>query len=201
MKKYTSEFKVGLFILLALAALAYLTLSTGKFDFKKKGYRVYAIFNEVAGLDKKAPVMLNGLEVGKVEDIEPLYNSNNTQIKLTLWLNDGVMIRENPEISIKTLGLMGEKYIQISSYCGENFLAPEAVVTGRPYVDLDSLMATLNSSLDENRQGVADIVKNFAATSKNFEDFSADIKRNPWKLLFKTKEKPAKASGEKKEGL
>ena len=189
MKKYTNEFKVGLFIVLALAGLFYLTYSTGKLDLRKKGWRLYAVFSEIAGLDKKAPVMLNGLEVGKVEDIQPLYNVDKTEIKLTLWLNEGVRVRENPEIAIKTLGLMGEKYIQISSYGGGGFLASETVIAGNPYVDLDSLMATINSSLDENKDGLAQIVKNMEAASKNLEEFSDDVKRNPWKLLFKSKEK------------
>ena len=192
MKKYGNEFKVGLFVILCLLGFFYLTYSTGKLDIKKKGYNIYVVFDQVAGLQNKAPVMLNGLEVGKVEDIRLSYDQDSTKITLRLWLDSAAKVRENPEIAIKTLGLMGEKYIQISSTEGENFIQPEAVVIGKPYVDLDALMASVNTTLDANKDSIGAIIKNFESTSKNFEEFSADVKRHPWKLLFRTKEKPQK---------
>jgi phospholipid/cholesterol/gamma-HCH transport system substrate-binding protein len=208
MKKYTNEFKVGLFVILCILGLIYLTFSTGKVNLKKDGYYIYVILNEVAGLEKKAPVMLNGLEVGKVDDIKINYDNDKTQIMLKIWLDKGAKIRANPIISIKTLGLMGEKYIQIASSEGKEFIRPETILYGRPYLDLDALMeqaqtiskeitqqlntllASLNNTLEDNKGNISAIIKNLEATSENFEEFSADIKRHPWKLLFKTKEKP-----------
>jgi len=211
MKKYTNEFKVGLFIVICILGLFYLTYSTGKLDFKKEGYYLYVIFNDIAGLEKKAPVMLNGLEVGKVEEIKVLYDNEKTQVMLKLWLDKSAKIRENPVISIKTMGLMGEKYIQIASSVGGNFIAPETILYGKPYLDLDALMeeveaisknasllteelkklaVNLNYTVASNQDRISQIIQNLEATTKNFEEFSADIKRNPWKLLFKTKEKP-----------
>lgn len=207
MKKYTNEFKVGLFVLFCLVGLFYISYRTGKMNIKKDGYYIYVLFDEVAGLEKKAPVMLNGLEVGKVEDIDISYENDKTQIVLKLWLEKQAKIRENPKVSIKTLGLMGEKYIQISSSEGKNFIAPGELIPGKPYLDLDALMeqaqaiskdiskqidkllASLNTTLDENKDNLAQIIKNLGAASSNFEEFSEDIKKHPWKLLFKTKEK------------
>ena len=206
MKKYTNEFKVGLFLLLAILGLLYLTYSTGKLNIKKSGYHIYAVFDEIAGLDLKAPVMLNGLEVGKVDEIKFAYDKDKTEIILKLFIDSKAKIRENPTISIKTLGLMGEKYIQISSTKGENFIDPESIVSGKPYLDLDALIEqaqtiseeisqqvnrllnTVNTALEDNQDSITKIVKNLEATSVNFEEFSEDIKRHPWKLLFKTKE-------------
>ena len=181
MKKYAHEFKVGIFILLCLVGLAYLTLSTGKVKFGEKGYNIYVIFNELAGLNTKAPVMLNGFDVGKVDEIKLSYDNEKTLIALKLWLKDGVKVREGSEVSIKSLGLMGEKYIQISSSKSTNFLEPEAVIYGKPYVDIDTLVSSLNTTMDENK----DRLNN---TAKNFEAFSDDIRKHPWKLLIKTKE-------------
>ncbi|MDD2689085.1 MAG: MlaD family protein [Candidatus Omnitrophica bacterium] len=210
MKKITNEFKVGLFVILCVLGLVYLTYSTGKLNIKKEGYHIYVVFNEVAGLEKKAPVMLNGLEIGKVDDIKPSYDNDRTQITLKLWVNKEAKIRENPVITIKTLGLMGEKYIHIASSNGRDFIEPEAILEGKPYLDLDALLqeaqtiskdisqqvnklvVSLNNTVDDNKGNVSSIIKNLEATSKNFEDFSADIKSHPWKLLFKTKEKPQK---------
>jgi phospholipid/cholesterol/gamma-HCH transport system substrate-binding protein len=206
MKKYGNEFKVGLFVILCILGLAYLTYRTGKLNIKKEGYSINVVFDEIAGLQKKAPVMLNGMEVGKVEDIQPTYENDKTRILLRVWLSKEAKVRENPIVSIKTLGLMGEKYIQISSREGQNFIAPGTTIAGQPYMDMDTLMASaeeistelkklakeINYSMGGNKDKVSTIVSNFEATSKNFEEFSADIKRHPWKLLYKTKEKPVK---------
>ena len=192
MKRYTNEFKVGLFVILSIAGLFYLVYSTGKLNIKKDGYHIYAVFNEVAGLQEKAPVMLNGLEIGKIDDIKISYDNDKTEITLKLWIDKQAKIRERPVVSIKTMGLMGENYIHISSSAGGAFIAPEATLKGEPYLDVDALLANLNSTLDENKSGISRIVLNMEATSKNFEEFSDDIKRHPWKLLFKGKEKQPK---------
>jgi len=210
MKKYTNEFKVGLFVVLCVAGLFYLSYSTGKLNIKRPGYHIYVMFNEVAGLEEKAPVMLNGLEMGKVDDINVSYENDRTQLVLKIWLEEKAKIRENPEIAIKTLGLMGEKYIQISSSEGKDFIEPDAVLYGKSYMDLDTLMeeaqimsrditkqletlvANLNVTVEGNQDTITNIVKNLETSSKNFEEFSSDIKRHPWKLLFKGKEKKEK---------
>lgn len=181
MKKYTNEFKVGVFVLLCLAGLAYLVLSTGKLTLGRRGYPVYAVFNEVAGLDKKAPVMLHGLEIGKVEDLKLSYDNDKTAVVLTLCIDDGVKIREGSAVSIKTLGLMGEKYIQICSSQSPDFIKAGSTIQGKPYADMDTLISTLNSTLDQNKDRMTNI-------TKNFEAFSDDLRRHPWKLLIKTRE-------------
>jgi len=210
MKKYSNEFKVGIFVILCILGLSYLTYRTGKLNIKKDGYSIYVVFDDVAGLQKKAPVMLNGFEVGKVEDVKIAYDNNKTKVILKLWLNKDAKVRANPTVSIKTLGLMGEKYIRISSSEGGDFIKPETILQGRPYGDMDALLdqaqvisgnvnslteevkkltVNLNYTVEGNQDRISQIVKNLEATTKNFEEFSADIKNHPWKLLFKTKEK------------
>jgi ABC-type transporter Mla subunit MlaD len=152
-------------------------------------------FDEVAGLQKKAPVMLNGLEVGKVEDITVNYNNDQTKVVLKLWLDKNAKVRDNALVSIKTLGLMGEKYIQIASHKGGAFVKPDSVLEGKPYLDLDAMMEQaqgiseeakkltelLNATAEDNKDSITAIVK-------NFEELSADIRKHPWKLLYKTKD-------------
>jgi phospholipid/cholesterol/gamma-HCH transport system substrate-binding protein len=193
-----------------------LSYKTGKLDFKKEGYNIYIVFNDVAGIQKKAPVMLNGVEIGKLEDIQFSYANDKTQIKLKLWLDKEAKIRENAVVSIKTMGLMGEKYIQISSSEGSNFIPPETVLAGNPFMDMDSVMteaqniaksvgtlteelkklaANLNYTVEGNKDRISQIIQNLETTAKNFSEFSDDIKRNPWKLLIKQKEVKAKEKG------
>jgi phospholipid/cholesterol/gamma-HCH transport system substrate-binding protein len=208
--KNTNEFKVGLFVILCIFGLLYLVYSTGKLNIKKDGYHIYVVYDEVVGINKKAPVMLNGLEMGKVEDIKVSYDNDKTQIVLKLWLDKQARIREDPVVSIKTLGLMGEKYIQISSSQGRDFVKQGTVLKGKPYLDMDELMeqiqsiskevmcdvnkllASINGTVEDNKQSIGQIIKNLEASSRNLEEFSDEVKRHPWKLLFKTKEKPRK---------
>lgn len=214
-KEWTIEFKVGLFVVVCLLGLFYMTYSTGKLDIKKKGYSINVVFKENAGLGKKAPVMLNGLEIGKVDDIKPFYEGNKTLILLKLWLEEQARIREGSTFSIQMMGLMGEKYIQITSSENEKFIEPGSTLMGDPYVDLSILITNLNKVVEDNRvtlkeaianldqvlahadevvagnkDSLARTIKNFETTSQNFEEFSDDLKRNPWKLLFRVKEKP-----------
>lgn len=196
MKKYSNEFKVGLFVILCLFGLFYLTYSTGKLNFKKDGFNLYCVFDEIGGLKNKAPVMLNGLEVGKVDDIQISHEDDKTQLLLKLWIESKAKIREKPMVSIKTLGLMGEKYIQITSGAESGFVKADTVLQGEPYTDIDTMISKINSAVDSNKDSINNTVKNFEATSMNFEEFSDDIKRNPWKLLFRTKEIPKEAKEE-----
>lgn len=213
-RQWTIEFKVGLFVLICLVGLGYMTYRTGNLDFRQKGYYLYVIFDESAGLGKKAPVMLNGLEVGRVDEITPFYDKESTRVKLKLWLQDQAKIREESYITIKMMGMMGEKYVHIESSKESSFVKPGSVIEGQHYVDLDTLIRNLNDmvsenrdsikqavekissligSLDEavseNRESLSRTIRNFEITSENFEEFSDDLKRNPWKLLFRTKEK------------
>ncbi|MDP8264662.1 MAG: MlaD family protein [Candidatus Aceula lacicola] len=218
MKKteWTNEFKVGAFVILCVLGFSYMMYSTGKLDIKSnEGYFVDVVFEESAGLEPKAPVMLNGLEIGKVAEITPSYKDDKTQITLKLWLENKAKIREGSAISIKMMGLMGEKYIQIMSSDNDNFVSSGATLKGEKYVDLDvfirnlneiaeenrkdikdaiknfdKLLVSLNDTMDDNQESLGQTIKNFEQTSQNFEEFSDDLKRNPWKILFKTKEVP-----------
>ncbi len=206
MKKFTNEIKVGTFALLCLAGFAYLIVSTGKLDFKKEGYFLSVVFNDAAGLEKKAPVMLNGLEIGKVEEVFTDYSDDQTRVVLKLWIDAKTKIRSNPTVSIKTLGLMGEKFVQITSHKGPTFVEPGTVLEGRPYLDMDALLeqaqtmtqeittqlntliAQLNGTVAENKSSITQIVQNLESTTQNLDELSADVKAHPWKLLFKGKE-------------
>ncbi|MFC1674843.1 MlaD family protein [Candidatus Omnitrophota bacterium] len=182
MKKFANEFKVGMLVVFCLLGLLYLTVKTGKIGVKQEGYFIYALFNEIAGLDTKAPVMLNGLEVGKVEGIDTVYTDGRTQIKLKIWLRKEARVRNNPEVSIKTLGLMGEKYIQIASHAGKGFIEPESTVIGEDYADIDKIIKNVDDLISENQNSISQIIQ-------NLEELTIDLKRHPWKLLYRTREK------------
>jgi len=95
----------------------------------------------------------------------------------------------------------------VTSSDSKSFIKPDAYIAGKPYLDMDALIeqaqsiskdlgdqvnklvVNLNGTVANNKAGIDSIVKNLELTSKNFEEFSGDLKKNPWKLLYKQKEK------------
>ena len=86
----------------------------------------------------------------------------------------------------------GEPPSALSGIRGTGLLEQAQIITKDVTTQVNKLIVNLNGTVDDNKESVSQIVKNLETTSKNFEEFSDDIKRNPWKLLFKTKEKPKK---------
>ncbi|MBF0486035.1 MAG: MCE family protein [Candidatus Omnitrophica bacterium] len=241
--RINNETKIGLMVIVGAVILLGITVKAGNFKFKKDGYRIVTAFNDIDGVSRNSPVMLNGLEIGVVEDIQIKYGPDQTAMELTLWLNNTAKLKDGARAMIKNLGFMGEKYIALTA--GDPhaaYLQPGATIPGQAPIDFNQLMndgheflgkaneiasnidqrlktnqkniddslANLNvtmthmSSLTEHldkivsvhEANIDNILTNFDAmslhlkgASGNLEEMSADLKRNPWKLLFRAKEK------------
>ena len=110
MKGLTTEAKVGSAVLLGLVILAYMTVKVGGFSFfRENGYRLYVVFNTASGLDKKAPVQISGVEVGRVEEIKLAEEG----ARLTLRIQPGVKIKRGGYASVRSSGLLGDKFVEI----------------------------------------------------------------------------------------
>jgi phospholipid/cholesterol/gamma-HCH transport system substrate-binding protein len=116
----TTQFLVGIFGLLGLAALAYLSLSLGHVElFNPRGYLIYANFDNISGLKTGDSVDIAGVKVGQVASI----GLQNDRAHVGLRINDGVKIDDEAIAAIRTLGIIGDKYVSISLGPGEKFLA------------------------------------------------------------------------------
>ena len=70
MKKMSAEMKVGIFVVLGLLVLAYMTVNIEKIRVgRAAGYKIHTMLNSAAGLVKNSPVRIAGVQVGRVEDI------------------------------------------------------------------------------------------------------------------------------------
>ena len=206
MKKITNELKVGLMVVIALLILGGLIFKIGDFDFAKKGYHIKVMFNFVGGVTKNAPVRLAGVEVGKVEEIKLAYGEE-TKVSMTLWLDSDVKLRADSMANISSLGLMGEKYIEINPGSKDApFLEPGSTIVGedpfqiefltkkseaivenldKAIKDINLLANNVNEMIIENREEIDNIMVNLETTSANLKELSADIKRHPWKVITK----------------
>jgi len=111
MGKKSLEFKIGVFILSACLLLGIMLFITGRHSIFKKGYSFKTTFSFVSGLNKNAPVRLAGFIVGSVREIKLVEG----KVLVTIWIQEGQKIYRDSTITINSLGLIGEMYIEISS--------------------------------------------------------------------------------------
>jgi phospholipid/cholesterol/gamma-HCH transport system substrate-binding protein len=112
MKKFDAELAAGFFLLLGIFALAFISIRLGRLDVMGSGeYTLYAAFEKAGGLKSGAAVEIAGVEIGKVKSIRL---DKNYEALLELIISDKVKIQDDAIASIKTKGLIGEKYIQIT---------------------------------------------------------------------------------------
>ncbi len=112
MGSVSTEAKVGLFVLVALILLAYMSFEVGEYGFGfKKGYAVNAVFENAAGLEKDASVQIAGVEVGRVEAI----SLKDGKALVAMRIFPAVKLEEDVIASIKSHGILGDKYIEIQA--------------------------------------------------------------------------------------
>lgn len=106
-----TEVKVGLFVFLALAALAYMSLQVGSGVFVRGAtYDLLADFANVSGLKIAAPVEIAGIEVGKVKDIALA----DGRARVTLQIRDRYPVRADATAFIRARGVLGDKYVELA---------------------------------------------------------------------------------------
>jgi phospholipid/cholesterol/gamma-HCH transport system substrate-binding protein len=121
MKRFNLEVTVGLFVLLGLLALSYLSIKLGKLQLGSgRSYVLTATFSTVTGLKSTATVEVAGVEIGRVEDIR----LEDFEAVVTLRLYENVRLQEDAIASIRTRGLIGEKYIRISPGGSDRLIPP-----------------------------------------------------------------------------
>lgn len=142
MQKYKYELAVGVFAFLGLVCLAYLTFRLGNLElFADKGYRVYAKFNSAGGLRTGSSVEIAGVKVGEVVDIA-LDIKEDYRAKVTMRIQDEVRFGDDVIASIKTYGLLGDKYVLLSPGGSEAFLEDgDEISETTPLFDLEGLIS------------------------------------------------------------
>ncbi|HCR11983.1 outer membrane lipid asymmetry maintenance protein MlaD [Solidesulfovibrio sp.] len=140
MKKYSMETTVGIFVLAGLMCVAYLTVKLGKLDvLGGDRYPVTARFKDVTGLKSGAYVEMAGVRIGRVAGINLDTKANMALV--TLEIDKGVRLTDDSIASIKTSGLIGDKFVKISPGGSDDVLGPGGlIVETEPSVDLGDLI-------------------------------------------------------------
>ena len=139
MRRSTLELSVGVFVLIGILALGWLSLRLGRVDlFGGHGYAITADFPSVGGLKAGSTVEIAGVEVGRVDAI----TLSDYQARVLMSIRQGIRLQEDSIASIKTKGLIGEKYIRINPGGSEKIIAPNGRITEvEPPVDFEELLS------------------------------------------------------------
>jgi phospholipid/cholesterol/gamma-HCH transport system substrate-binding protein len=105
------DFVVGVFVLLGLGAIAYLSLQVGGIQLRRDGgLVVYATFDDIGGLAPRAPVRISGVKVGRVESIAL---DDDLRARVRLELERGLQLSVDTSAAIRTAGLLGDQFVAL----------------------------------------------------------------------------------------
>jgi len=143
MKNTKLELSVGIFVLLGLAAVGYLTIKLGTGSMiSGDTYQIESRFANAGGLHSGSSVMLSGVTVGRVEGVR--MDPSDYSAIVTLRVVSGLRLPTDSMASIKTSGLLGDKYVSLAPGAEETYLAPQARITmTESAVDLESLIGKM----------------------------------------------------------
>lgn len=121
MKKNVQEIIAGLFVLTGLALIIYMSIQLGNVDFfKSDHYLLYAKFPTVNGLRVGNPVEMHGIQIGEVASFS--LDQENQMAVTGLKIKKGIKIFADAIASIKTAGLIGDRFVSIDPGGAEDLL-------------------------------------------------------------------------------
>ena len=143
MKQNRLELLVGIFVLLGIVAVVYLTVKLGSGSMVQGDtYLVEARFANAGGLHSGSSVLLAGVTVGRVDDVR--IDPTDFSAIATLRIQSALRIPTDSMASIKTTGLIGDKFVSLSPGAEETFLQPATrIIMTESSVDLESLIGKM----------------------------------------------------------
>jgi phospholipid/cholesterol/gamma-HCH transport system substrate-binding protein len=140
MKKYSKETTVGFFMVAGLVFIAYMAINLGKISlFGDNTYMINARFQKVNGLRTGNPVTMFGLRIGTVAAME--MDQKDQMAVVRMKIKKGIHIYEDAIASIKTEGLIGDKYVDIDAGGAMDPIAPGGTIVDTvPPVDVGDII-------------------------------------------------------------
>ena len=136
MKKYTMETAVGVFVMIGLLCVGYLTVQLGRIPILEGDtYRLNARFTSVSGLKTGSAVNMFGIEVGRVDRLGMDQQSQKAVVEMRI--RNGIKIYDDAIASIKTEGLIGDMHLTIDpGGAGEPLPSGGTIIQTQPAVDV-----------------------------------------------------------------
>ncbi len=141
MRRFGVVFGVGIFLLIGIGCLSYLAINMGGMSpGGDDTYLLQARFVSASGLKEGAHVELAGVRVGKVARI--VLDGDSYEAVVGLALKNGVRVQEDAVASIRTQGIIGDKFVKISPGGSPNILKPsDEIFETEPSISLEELIS------------------------------------------------------------
>ena len=139
MRKFDLELSVGVFLLAGILCLGYLSIKLAKMEvIGGSGYELMAQFSNIGGLKEGSSVVIAGVDIGRVKSIR----LEDYEAEVVLVLPQEIEIQEDAIASIKTKGLIGEKFIQITPGGSDMIMkSGDRIRETEPAVDMEALIS------------------------------------------------------------
>ncbi len=141
MKKYSMETTVGIFVVIGLLGVAYLTLNLGNVSIlDDRSYSLFAKFTSVSGLNVGSPVEMVGMEIGRVAGFS--MDQKDQVAVVELRIGNEFNIYDDAIATIKSNGLLGDRFVNIEPGGGGGQLGPHGTISEtEPPVDFLELIS------------------------------------------------------------
>lgn len=185
LKSLGTEFKVGVFALVALATLGYMFFVLSPDAFENKKYNTYyTVLKNAAGIISKTHVKTSGVSVGKVKSV--VLEGGETRV--TLEIDKAVQIPVGSKIEIRSVGLLGDKHLEVvrpTEAVDGQYVEDKGFIPQEETIDLESLMA-LAGDIAKDIKKITHTLSNVLGTEKgeksmqnivdNIEAVTADVR-------------------------
>lgn len=139
MKRANIEIAVGMFVVIGIISLGWLSVKLGKKELLGTDhYTVYADFETVSGLRENGEIEIAGVVVGSIGQIA----LHKGQARVEMRIRNGIQLPDDSIVSVKTRGLIGDKILSISLGGSEKTVEPGGVmIETESSLDLESLLS------------------------------------------------------------
>jgi phospholipid/cholesterol/gamma-HCH transport system substrate-binding protein len=188
------ELKVGWFVLAGLAVLMIFVLYIGDFKNTLSTYRVNFTFNFINGVKLGSPVRFAGVDVGEVKAIKFVFpvKGEKPKVQMVSLITKSIKIPLDSTVWVNTLGILGEKYIEIMP--GKDFVNVakdgETMVGNDPFAmqEFGEMAKSMVTKLDATLTGINGVTDSLKALTINLDDGVTRIKNGEGtvgKLIYK----------------
>ncbi len=177
------ELKIGIFVSVALLIIATAIFIVGDLSvlFRKTGYPLNVSFDTAAGLEKRAVVRMAGVKIGYVKDI----TLQGSRANVLLIIDYGIEVPQGSKATLASLGLLGEKHIELLPGTEPGICQPGDILEGVPPVSFDqmgTMLLSIGNEFKEMGRIISELIggeesrDNFRNTLSNLSSFSSDLK-------------------------
>ncbi|MHB8111024.1 MAG: MlaD family protein [Syntrophorhabdaceae bacterium] len=186
--KISPEIKVGILVAASIFVILYMSFRIGSLGgLHKGGYTVYATLDDAAGLDRRTPVQIAGVGVGKIGNVK----LEGYKALVAVAIDKGVRIPTDSQVSVKTQGVLGDKYIEIiPGKSARNLVAGERFCCVTEPADLNRVLAEVGQAAknfgdtmaefkgligETEKEAIKKSISNIEVVSNDFKAISRDI--------------------------